>query len=53
MKRMWKVLVAVSMSFGVPAAASAGCSTNPSKFLPMMEKMHPGFVAGLLDRGTQ
>ncbi len=53
MKRMWKAVLALLVSYGVVTAASSGCSTDPAKFLPMMEKMHPGFIEGLVSNAGQ
>jgi hypothetical protein len=49
MKRMWKAVLAAAVSFGVVTTSFCCSSIDPVKTAAMMERMHPGFIGGLVD----
>lgn len=48
MKRMWKVVLAVAVSFGTITTSFCCSDIDPAKTAAMMERMHPGFLGGLV-----
>jgi hypothetical protein len=53
MKRMWKAVLAVAMSFGAITTEFCCADVDPVKTAAMMERMHPGFLGGLVDGAAQ
>jgi hypothetical protein len=49
MKRMCKAVLAVAVSLGAITTSFCCSSIDPVKTAAMMERMHPGFLGGLVD----
>jgi len=53
MKRMWKLVLATAVSFGAITTSFCCSDVDPAKFAGMMERMHPGFLGGLVSNVAQ